>query len=227
LDALAHEFKTPLATIVTAAGALRETGRLNDQQVELAELAETEASRLARLTSRLLRVARLDREEIKPQAEIIDLLDLVTNLVQQYSKRWSDRQFSVNKLVTSAQVSADPELIQLALGQLLDNAAKYSLPRSAIEVNVESQDAFVTVRVWNSGSLIPRGERQRIFERFYRGSETRHSAPGSGLGLYVARKIALAHGGNLELEAETPGTGTGFRLALPLVISEPLTPIAS
>jgi two-component system sensor histidine kinase KdpD len=152
-------------------------------------------------------------------------LGLVTNLVQQYSKRWTDRQFSVKKFLPSAQVSADPELIQLALGQLLDNAAKYSLPRSAIEVNVESQNGFVTVRIWNGGSLIQPSERQRIFERFYRGSQMRHLAPGSGLGLYIARKITLAHGGNLELEAETPIPGTAFRLVLPLVISEFVTSV--
>jgi two-component system sensor histidine kinase KdpD len=67
LDALAHEFKTPLATIVTAAGGLRETGGLRPEQLELAEMAEMEASRLGLLTSRLLRIARLDREEVKPQ----------------------------------------------------------------------------------------------------------------------------------------------------------------
>ena len=114
-----------------------------------------EALRLARLTSRLLRVARLDREEVKPQLEIIDLLGLVTSLITQYSKRWTDREFLVKKLVSSAEVSADPELIQLALRQLLDNASKYSSPHSAIEVNVESLNGFVTVRVWNSGRLIP------------------------------------------------------------------------
>jgi two-component system sensor histidine kinase KdpD len=180
--------------------------------------------RLARLTSRLLRVARLDREEVKPQLEIIDLLALVTSLVTQYSKRWTDREFLMKQLASSAEVSADPELIQLALRQLLDNASKYSPPHSAIEVNVESLNGFVTVRVWNSGRLIPPRERERIFERFYRGSEIRDLAPGSGLGLYVARKIALAHGGNLELEAETPLTGTAFHLALPLATSAPLTP---
>ena len=171
LDALAHEFKTPLASIVTAAGALRESAQLSPEQLELADLAEMEASRLAQLTSRLLRVARLDREEIKPQLETIDLLALVTRLVEQYSKRWTDRKFSAKKLLSSAQVSADPELIQLALRQLLDNAAKYSSPGSAIEASVESQNGFVVVRVWNSDSLIPLAERQRIFERFYRGSK--------------------------------------------------------
>ncbi len=227
LDALAHEFKTPLATIVTASSGLREIGGLRPEQLQLAELAEVEASRLARLTSRLLRVARLDREEVKPQLEIIDALSLVSNLVQQYSARWTDRKFSVTKAVESAEVSADSELIQLALRQLLDNAAKYSPPGSEIEVDVRSQDGFVTVRVWNDGRMITRSEREKIFDRFYRGSQTRDLAPGSGLGLYVARKIALAHGGTLQLEPEIAGKrGTAFLLTLPAVKSEALTAVS-
>jgi len=107
LDALAHEFKTPLATIITAAGGLRETGGLRPEQLELAEMAETEASRLGLLTSRLLRIARLDREEVKPQLELTDLAELVTHLADQYEERWTDRKLSLNKDVAAAEVLAD------------------------------------------------------------------------------------------------------------------------
>ena len=71
LDALAHEFKTPPATISTAARSLREFGQLQPEQSELAEIVESEVARLGQLTSRLLRLARLDREEVKPQMELI------------------------------------------------------------------------------------------------------------------------------------------------------------
>ena len=126
LDALAHEFKTPLATIVTAAGGLRETGGLRPEQLELAEMAETEAARLGLLTSRLLRIARLDREEVKPQLELTDLVDLVTNLSDQYAELWTDRRLSLTKNVSAVEVLADAELLRLAVRQLLDNACKYS-----------------------------------------------------------------------------------------------------
>ena len=95
LDALAHEFKTPLATIVTAVGGLRETSGLRPEQLELAETAELEASRLGRLTSRLLRIARLDREEVKPQLELTDMVELVTDLADEYTERWTDRKLSL------------------------------------------------------------------------------------------------------------------------------------
>jgi two-component system sensor histidine kinase KdpD len=218
LDALAHEFKTPLATIVTAAGGLRETGGLRPEQLELAETAEMEASQLGLLTSRLLRIARLDREEVKPYLEPTDIAELVAYLADQYAKRWPDRKFSLTKDVTSAEVLADAELLRLAVRQLLDNACKYSQSGSEIKIGIELQHELVTLRVWNSGSRIPANERAKIFERFYRGSEAHYLAPGSGLGLYVARKILRAHGGNLDLEdGEVQNSGgTTFQLTIPV-----------
>ena len=113
LDVLAHEFKTPLATIVTAAGGLRETSGLRPEQLELAETAEMEASRLGRLTSRLLRIARLDREEVKPQLDRTDIVELVTHLADEYTQRWTDRKLSLTRDITSAEVLADAELLRL------------------------------------------------------------------------------------------------------------------
>lgn len=134
LDALAHEFKTPLATIVTAAGGLRETGGLRPEQLELADTAEREAATLGLLTSRLLRIARLDREEVKPYLEPTNIVELVTSLAQQYAERWPDREFSMKRDVTCAEVLADAELLRLAVRQLLDNACKYSPSGSDIKI---------------------------------------------------------------------------------------------
>jgi len=216
LDALAHEFKTPLATIVTAAGGIRELGPLCPEQSELTDIVETEASRLSVLTSRLLRTAQLDKEEVTPQLELTDLADLVTVVADQYSRQGTDRKLSIRKQGDGTGVMADPELLQLALRQLLDNACKYSVPGSTVTVSIDSEGEWVAIRTSNSHSPIRPNERSRIFERFYRGVEARHSVPGSGLGLYVARKFIHAHGGSLDLETGTTAhQDTAFRLALP------------
>ncbi len=220
LDALAHEFKTPLATILAAAGGIRETGSLRAEQLEMTETVESEATRLGVLTSRLLRVARLDREEVRPQMEFTDIAGVVTDTVDQYKRLPSDRRISLTRHGDSIEALADPELLRLALNQLLDNAGKYSLPGSEITVAVEALGDTIFVRVANSGSSIPAGEQQRIFERFYRGEEARRFTSGSGLGLYVARKIALAHGGRLDLDIERLNEGVTFYLALPRARSE-------
>jgi two-component system sensor histidine kinase KdpD len=222
LDALAHEFKTPLATILTAAGGLREAGPLDSIQQELCETVESEASRLGALTSRMLRVARLDREEVKPRMEVTDLNLLLAQLVDQYSRPPADRQFSIAIRGGALDVLADPELLRLAVSQLLDNACKYSPAGSAVEIAVEQHGDRVTIRVSNNGPSIPPSEQDHIFERFYRGKEARSFTSGSGLGLYVARKIALAHGGALDLDSQRrTDPGVTFCLAIPQAKGDP------
>jgi two-component system sensor histidine kinase KdpD len=215
LDALAHEFKTPLATILAAIGGLRESSSFLPEQEELADTVENEAARLGELTTRLLRTARLEREEIKPSARPVDFGALCSRIAGQYASRSSDRAIHV---VTHepVYVFADPELLGLIVGQLIENACKYSSPGSDVTLTTEQRGEFAVLRVSNNGSSIPAGERNRIFERFYRGAVARNSTSGSGLGLYVARKIADAHGGMLELETAIPQENcVTFSLKLP------------
>lgn len=221
LDALAHEFKTPLATIMAAAGALREAGSMGQFHRDMAETVESEAARLGRLTSRLIRTARLEREEIKPWMELIDFSSTIADTVDYYTRVSSGHQISVVKECDSAEILADPELLRLAVSQLLDNACKYSTPKSTITLTIGRVEQQIVVRVISPGKPIPPGERHRIFDRFYRGTDARRSVPGSGLGLFVARKIALALGGSLELDAEFESfPGVAFRLVLPSAESD-------
>ena len=167
----------------------------------------------------MLRVARLDREEVRPQMEVVDVSGMVSDVVDQYQRLPSDRRVVFVGAQERLWAQADPELLGLALSQLLDNACKYSAPGSEITVAVDSQGEVLFIRVINSGSSIPESEQNRIFERFYRGEQARHFTSGSGLGLYVARKIALAHGGQLDLDVERSAVGVTFYLTLPKAIA--------
>jgi two-component system sensor histidine kinase KdpD len=221
LDALAHEFKTPLSTIMAAAGALREVRSLGPDHREMAETVESEAARLGRLTSRLIRTARLEREEVRPWMELIDVSSVVGDMVDQYNKQSANGRIAVLRECDSTEVLADPELLRLAVSQLLDNACKYSTPGSAVTLSIARQDDSIAVRVLSSGNPIPPGEKSKIFDRFYRGIDGRSTSPGSGLGLFVARKIAVALGGNLDLDGEFGATkGAAFCLTLPVPESE-------
>lgn len=219
LDAFAHQFKTPLAAILTAAGGLRETGPLVPGQHEMVETIEAQAAGLGRLTTRLLRMARLDRDEIQPRLQVTDLSSVISHLIEPYRSLANGHNFVVN-LGTAVEVLSDPDMLGLAIVQLLDNAYRYSPPDSTITVTVDSADRFAIVRVNNEGSEIPPEEQNRIFDRFYRGAAG-HNASGTGLGLYVAKKIVLAHGGTLKLDAEhVYGQGTTFYLRLPVAKKE-------
>lgn len=222
LDALAHEFKTPLSTILAAAGALREAASLGPEHLEMAETVEAEAARLGRLTTRLIRTARLEQEEIRPWMELTHFTSVVAEAVKQYSKLSSDRRINVLERCHSNDVLADPDLLRLAISQLLDNACKYSRPGSPVDLIISKQDGRISLRVMSAGTPILSSERAHIFNRFYRGVHARKMTAGTGLGLYVARKIAIAHGGNLELDSEPSGEETvTFRMTLPIPESEP------
>ncbi len=207
LDALAHEFKTPLATILAVAGGLRESKRLGTEELELASTIELEASRLSSLANRLLRMAGLDREEVKPRMRNTNIQAVVEGAVLRYATQSRDRQVQVTSPGQGSRALADCELLDLAITQLLDNAFKYSIAGSAVTVGTKVEGQFVVIRVGNEGSSIALQEQDRVFERFYRGTSVRGLVSGAGLGLYVARKIAVAHGGSLELDKSTsPGT---------------------
>ncbi len=142
LDALAHEFKIPLSTILAAAGSLRDSGSLGPHQRDMAETVESEAARLGRLTSRLIRTARLEREEVKPWMELIDLASVISDTVNQYTRFSADRLISVINECDCSEVNADPELLRLAVSQLLDNACKYSAPCYHCHVKPEPGRGF-------------------------------------------------------------------------------------
>lgn len=215
LDAFAHQFKTPLAAILTAAGGIREAEELTAQQLDMVEMIEVEALRLSRLATRLLVTARLDRDEVQPKLEPTNLTDLITRTVDQCSAE--AHQVSMDLGFSRIIVASDRELLTLVLSQLLDNAFKYSFAHHSVRISLGSKDDMAFVRVSNQGSFVPSDERGRIFERFYRGAAASKLVPGTGLGLYVARKIALAHGGSLDLDQYTDGQETAFCLKLPIL----------
>lgn len=219
LDAFAHEFKTPLAIILAASGGLRESEgtALECRRMEMTDIIETQTIRLSQLTTRLLRVARLDREHVSPQMEPVNLTDLLRRSVSQYRQHFG-RRISLEIGNETAKALADNELMGLAITQLLDNACKYSFPGTPIGVELTTDGKSVHIRVTNQGAGVSAEEQTKIFERFFRGSETETIAAGAGLGLFVARKIVLAHDGTLELDlSRSSSHSTTFHIAVPVI----------
>jgi len=201
LDALAHAVKTPLATILAAIGGLHALGGLTSDHLEFVEVVELESARLSNLTTRLLRMATLDREEVRPRLQRLDISNLIAEELGLKSQQFADHKLS---LIEEGNhdlpgIAGDPELLRLALAQLIENACKYSQPGSAVAVSAQAIDGSVAIRV-RSHSHIPTEERSKIFDRFYRGKHSCDTTTGTGLGLDIARRIMLAHGGTIALE---------------------------
>ena len=216
LDALAHKFKTPLTVIRTASSGLPAAGELSELQTELVSLIDQEARKLNDLASRLLGAPNLDSTEFAPQPEPLLLSRLMKAAIQELEQQADRDRFQMSARAQEPPVFADQGLILTALAQLIDNALKYSLPGSPIDVGLIVKETAVVLTVRSKGLVVAPADRERIFERFYRAPGAQHCSLGTGLGLSIVKTIAADHQGHVWAEGE-PDYGTRFSLSLPIV----------
>lgn len=219
LDGLAHAFKSPLTTIRSSSSGLLAMNTLSGPEKRLVALIDQHATQLSDLSTRLLRTARLDSGELRLRREQIDLTRLIECCVEGSSHELRGHPIDVRAGVRHSLVWVDRQLLQMALFQLLDNAAKYSSPGSSIVVDVEEEPAEMFISVRNEGSFIPAEERDKVFQRFYRSPGSEHRAAGTGIGLSVVRRITEAHQGRTWVTSD-PEHGTTFVLTLPRTARE-------
>jgi two-component system sensor histidine kinase MprB len=199
-----HELRTPLTAARANVDLVRE-GKLPEDEVRHAlDEASVELDSLTSLVSDLVELAR--GEERKLRLEDVALDDLVASAVERAKSRAPEATFVMS--LTPVQVRVDPVLVERAVGNLLDNAVKYSPPGAPIEVSVRDGEVVVA----DHGPGIAEEDLPRIFDRFYRAATAR-AKPGAGLGLAIVREAAEAHGGHATVESG--GDGARFRLSLP------------
>lgn len=218
LDALAHEFKTPLTSIKAATTAMLSSGAPDHSQQELLTIVAEETDRLNDLVTDALQMARIEAGDVKIEKRPLDLDAAIRSVLVQFRNDLEDRQIEI-PTPTMPLVSADPDLLSLVLRQLLGNALKYSPPGSPLKIRTEMAEDTVIVGIADQGPGIPEPERSRIFDRFYRGGAARKRIPGTGMGLSIARDIIEAHGGRIWVESRSGG-GAEFRFSVPLATAE-------
>lgn len=212
LDAVAHEFKTPLTSIKAASGGLK-----SGMNEELVTIIDEEADRLQGLVTDAIQMLRIDAGDFVLHRDRQPLAPLVAATIKESGQRTAGHTV-LNRVPADLLVDADGQLLRLALRQLLDNALKYSPATSTIEIDAAidgSREVQIIVR--NSGAAIPPHEQRRIFDRFYRGAAAKQ-VPGSGMGLAIVRQIAQVHGGDVSVSSApgSPDSGSEFRVSLPL-----------
>ena len=214
IDAMAHEFKTPLTSIKAATtGLLADPRQLKEDQIELLNIADEEAEHLKELIDDTVAMARLDTEHIEINPEISDILETVRVVVHSMRTELEGRHVEILHDERIHPNAFDRRLLRLAIKQLIGNAVKYSPAGTPLEIQVRQGDDTTDVDVTDHGKGIPEREQGRIFERFFRSPSVRKKIPGSGLGLSIAHSILQAHHGDLTVTSQ-PGRTT-FRLTLP------------
>jgi two-component system sensor histidine kinase KdpD len=219
LDGLAHAFKTPLTTIRSSSSGLLEMDTLSGTEKRLVALIDQHADQLSDLTTRLLRTARIDNADLKLKREQIDLTRLIQESIEASSQELGVHPVYLQPEMKRGMVWADKQLLEMALFQLLDNAAKYGSPGSSITIDVKEEQAETLISIRNEGSFIPPAEREKIFKRFYRSPGSDRKASGTGIGLSVVKRITEAHQGRAWVNSDQH-TGTTFFLTLPRTAKE-------
>jgi two-component system sensor histidine kinase KdpD len=214
LDALAHQFKSPLTVARTASSGLLAVGGLSDLQTELVTIIDEQARTLDCLASRLLTAAMLDSTEFQPKREPLLLSGLIQTAIGRLPQETDRQRFRVSIPDAEPPILADRELILTSIAQLVDNAIKYSEPGSPIEIVCTAKEHGTVLAVRNKGLVVAREDRERVFERFYRAPEAQHLPAGTGLGLSIVKKIVASHHGSVWAEGEA-GYGTSFSISLP------------
>ncbi len=219
LDAVAHEFKTPLTSIKAAATALlaqdsRDPDSRSTGERELLTVIDEESDRLTQLVDEAIQTARIEAGQARVDARPISLSNLAMPVLREIEALHRERSFD-SEIPSTLAVNADSGQVRLVLRQILRNAIKYSPPGSRIALSVHAADGEAVVGVRDQGPGIPAPDLERIFERFYRGPSVRDSIPGAGMGLAIAREIVRAHGGRIWA-TNLPGQGAEISFTLPL-----------
>jgi two-component system sensor histidine kinase KdpD len=214
LDALAHEFKTPLTSIKAAASSILDEGP--PAQKELVTVIEEETDRLDSLVSETIRMARIEAGDFHLERRSQRVGDLITAALQKLRILLEDRQVQVETERNLPEVIADAELIGLTIRQLLTNALKYANPESPIIIKARRAEGAVTISVKDFGPGISSKDQNRIFEKYYRVKDNTDRIPGTGMGLAIARNIVEAHGGKIWAESVL-GQGSEFHFTLPVI----------
>lgn len=210
LDSLAHAYKTPLTAIRVASTGLAEMGGLTAAQSSMVSLIEEQAELLNQLTTRLLKTARLEAQTLN--RETMAIAPLIDEVVAGAREQLSGVRVKVAMHREDLTVRADRNLLHALLTQFVENAGKYADAGSDVTIAVEEKASAVVFCVHNSGPAIPAADYERIFDRYFRSENAQ--APGTGIGLSIAKQAALAHGGDVWVSSDAVA-GTTFFASLP------------
>ena len=197
--AVTHELKTPIAITKLNLETLQKHKLTEEQQQHLISNTLQEAGRLNTLCNNLLLASQIEAGDYSLATEKIDLSELVTESVNDFTMRFPKRNIKA-VIDNNIFLNCDRLLLQMAINNLLDNALKYSGKEDKIDVQLKNENGGVKLLIKDEGKGIPDDEKTRIFNKFYRvGNLHTKEAKGTGLGLYLTKKIVEQHNGNITV----------------------------
>ena len=226
LTSISHDLRTPLASILGALTSLRSYGEIYDAKTrdELMATVQSEAERLNRFIGNLLDMTRLESGGVALKPEPVDAAEIVGTALRRAGRIVADHTVALDFAPDLPLLKADYLLLEQVLFNLLDNAAKFTPVGTTIRVVGRRDGGFVVLRVEDEGPGVPEGERERIFDKFYRVHAQDRQRAGTGLGLAICRGFVEAMGGTIVVTNRTERGGAVFAVRLPVAETETIAP---
>jgi len=207
--AITHELKTPISVSRLNLETLQRHKLDDEKKEKLLNMTMQETLRLDNLINNILISSQLDGHSYRISKEELNFSDLVNDVAHQFCARYHDRML-VQKLQEDIDINGDPLLLKLLVSNLLENANKYSPKDKPITIELKKSTDLIQLQVQDEGCGIGDHEKKNVFKKFYRiGNEKTRTAKGTGLGLYLCKKIAVDHEGSIKVEDNQP-RGTNF-----------------
>ncbi len=215
--AITHELKTPIAVAKLNLETMQKRKLDENQQQRLIYNTISETNRLDTLCNNMLISSQIEAGGYRFVKEEIDLGKLVDTCTEEFITRYPNRTINKN-IEKEIFITGDPMLLQIAVNNLIENAIKYSPKDMPVGINLELNDTVAELQVTDNGPGIEDDEKKKVFAKFYRlGNEATKRAKGTGLGLYITRKIVKNHGGNIFILNNT-NAGSIFTIQLAVIV---------
>ena len=214
---VSHEVKTPVAAITGFTEMLLDEHLDGAERKEYLQLVHQESLRLSRLSDSMLKMSRLDHQEIITRKDTIRIDEQIRKCIIMLAEKWNEKEMDYALELEPVTIVSDSDLLQQVWMNLLDNAIKYSEVGTVISVNVSVQNNHLIVKIADCGEGIPKEKQERIFDKFYQ-CDKAHGKEGSGLGLSIVKRIIELLQGTIECQSQV-GHGTSMLVSIPIVRS--------
>ncbi|MBQ8741920.1 MAG: HAMP domain-containing histidine kinase [Clostridia bacterium] len=210
---VSHEMKTPLAVIQNYGTLLQQEDLPEDKRIEYAKGVTDASRRMADMMTNILKLNRLENQQIYPQKAEYDLGEQICECLVQYENVWERKDISIETdIAPDVSIEADAELLSHVWNNLFSNAFKFTPSGGSVSVSLEAHDKYAVVRVKDTGCGMPPEVGAHIFEKFYQGDSS-HATQGNGLGLALVKRVVDIMQGEITVES-TAGKGSVFTVRI-------------
>lgn len=200
-----HEFKTPIVSIRGFAKLMQKEGLSEQQRNEYLSIIVEESGRLSVMATNILELTKLENQSILTDTYRYNLSEQLRNCILLLERGWSEKRLNISASFDEHFITANEDMLKQVWINLTDNAIKFSLPDGELFFSISESMHSITVSIKNNGDSLDESARNRVFDKFWQG-DTSHSTKGTGIGLSIAKRVVVLHGGQISVSSDNGET---------------------